>query len=134
MKPITAEVQNLNTISLRTHLRSSDTVSRHLKNGFVETRGVRRQQKAISFAWRCCGPRHLEGNPSKRLHRMLQGLFALLTWQQTVLGKRLPKHPTVFCPSPHLCGDLWAVLKAMPLFECFCYFAHKVVTAIPHWP
>lgn len=49
---------------------------------------------------------YLEGSPPKRLHRMWQGLFALLTWQQTVLGKGLPKHPTVeasLCPSPHLC-------------------------------
>lgn len=36
---------------------------------------------------------YLEGSPPKLLHRMRQGLFALLTWQQ--MGKGLPKHPTV---------------------------------------
>lgn len=38
---------------------------------------------------------YLEVSPTKLLHRMRQGLSALLAWQQTVLGKGLPKHLTV---------------------------------------
>lgn len=67
---------------------------------------------------------YLEVSPPKLLHRMRQGLSALLAWQQTVLGKGLPKHLTVESsplPFPSLDGKaLCAVLKAMLLSECFC--------------
>lgn len=83
----TAEVQNLNTINLRTHLRSSDTVSRHQKNGFVETGGVRGMaakatESELLVPGAAVSLDYLEVSPTKLLHRMRQGLSALLAWQQ----------------------------------------------------
>lgn len=74
MKCITAEVQNLNTISLRTHLRSSDTVSRHQKNGFVETGGVRgvtvKATESDLVPGAVVGLDYLEVSPPKLSYRM----------------------------------------------------------------
>lgn len=107
MKHITAEVQNLNTINLRTHLRSSDTVSRHQKKGFVETGGVggvaaKATESGLLVPGAVVSLDYLEVSPTKLLHRMRQGLSALLAWQQVVLGKGPPEHLTVeasLCPS-----------------------------------
>lgn len=148
MKHITAEVQNLNTISLRAHLRSSDTVSRHQKNGFVETRGSQRRgsegnRKRSPCACRCREPRLFGSKSNETITQDAAGSVCPARLAANGFGRRTAEtpdcwskpfaRPPTYWQSP-VCGDLWAGLKAMLLSECFCYFAYKVVTAIPHWP
>lgn len=96
-----------------------------------------RWQKAISFAWCCCGPRLFGRKSTEMITQDVAGSVCPAHLAANGFGKRTAETPNCWSkplPFPSLVRDLWAILKAMLLSECFCYFAHKVVTATPHWP
>lgn len=139
MKHITAEVQNLNTISLRAHLRSSDTVSRHQKNGFVETRGSQRRgsegnRKRSPCACRCRKPR-LFGSKFNETYTGCGRVCLPCSpgskrfWEKdcrnTWLLKQALCPPPTFWRSP-VCGDLCAASRP-------CCSLNASVTLLMRW-
>lgn len=78
---------------------------------------------------------YLEVSPTKLLHRMRQGLSALLAWQQTVLGEGLPKHLTVEAsplPFPPLTGKALCAETCGPASRPCCSL-NAFVTLLIRW-